>query len=366
MLDRRALNRALLARQMLLRRRRLPAAAAIEHLVAMQAQSPTDPYIGLWTRLDRFRAADLARLLTERRAVRTPLLRATLHLVTARDCLALRAVIQPALDRNLYVGSPYGRRLTGVDLAPPLAAGRAWLAERPRTSAELRTLLAARWPDRDAASLFYAIHNLLPLVQVPPRGVWGQGGQVAWTTVEAWLGRDVDRDPSPERLILRYLAAFGPASVRDAQTWSGVTGLGEVLERLRPRLRAFRDERGRELFDLPAAPRPDRDTPAPPRFLPEYDNVLLAHADRSRIVAEEDRRRFLAEDRRAYGTVLVDGFVCGVWRIARQRDRAVLHIEPVRRLSRSEAAAVTAEGGQLLAFAAGPSPAHEVRVARPA
>src|ERR671911_1971374 len=256
----RELNRATLERQMLLRRRKLSAVEAIEHLVGMQAQAPAPPYVGLWTRLEDFHPDDLACLILERRAVRIALMRNTVHLVSARDCLALRPLMQPVFDRTLYSTRANRAHLKGVEIEALVVAGRALLEERPRTAKELGELLREQWPERDAAALARAIRHLVPLVQVPPRGVWGKSGPAAHTTAEAWLGRPLDRDPSLEEMVVRYLGAFGPATVKDAQTWSGLTRLGEVVERLRPRLSTFRDEHGRELFDLPDAPRPDPDT----------------------------------------------------------------------------------------------------------
>jgi hypothetical protein len=349
-LERRALNRALLERQGLLGRSRRSATEVIEHLVGMQSQVPRDPYVGLWTRIEGFVAAELEGLIAARMTVRMPLLRATIHLVTARDGLGLRPLLEPVLRRMFASGSPFGRALAGMDLEPVLTLARQLFEERPRTSAELRALLGERWPDRDAASLSAATTLLVPVVQVPPRGMWRASGRPTWTTVDAWLGRLPDPRESLDDLVARYLAAFGPASAADIRTWSGLTGVAEILGRLRPSLRSFRDERGTELLDLPDAPLPDADVPAPPRFLPEYDNALLSHHDRSRVVENDLRRRLLGEGAIGLGTLLVDGFAIGTWRIERARGTASLGIRPLVRLSRMNRDAVEAEGRRLLTF----------------
>ncbi len=363
-LDQRALGRALLARQMLLERHDMRAEEAIERLVGMQAQAPLAPYVGLWTRLQGFEPDELARLIEQRRAVRTHVMRGTIHLLTAREAPALRTLLAPMLERQL--GGTFGRHLDGIDVDALLAVARALLAERPHTRVELRRALAERWPERDAESLTYAVILLLPLVQLPPRGVWGHTGQVTWASAESWLKRPSRAALTPGRIVLRYLAAYGPATVADTQAWSGLTRLRAVLERLRPRLLVLRDEAGRELFDLPDAPRPDRDTPAPPRFLPEYDNVLLAHADRTRINPEGHSIPLPPGNGAARGTVLIDGAFRATWRVTRERAAATLHVEPLARISRAQAADVRAEGRRLLAFVAPEAGGHDVRLAVPA
>jgi winged helix DNA-binding protein len=353
----RALGRATLSRQLLLLRRRLPAAVAIERLVGMQAQVPSSPYVGLWSRLSGFRHEHLSDLLLRRQVVRIALMRSTIHLVTDRDCLFLRPLIQPVLDRQL-AGNPFGPAIRGIDRADLEAAGRALAEEVPRTTAEIGRRLLERWPHRDPLALGNAVRNLVPLVQVPPRGVWGASGATVSTSAEAWLGRPLVAHPSLEEMLLRYLIAFGPATVADAQAWSGLTRLGEIFDRLRPQLRSFRDERGRELFDVPDGPRPGPDVPAPPRFLPDYDNVLLSHADRARIVSDDDRR----SGGIGSPTVLVDGTVAATWKIERSEDRAALAIRPFRRIAGRKRDEVIEEGDRLLAFAAADAVHREIRI----
>src|SRR5690242_7785353 len=282
-LDRRTLNRALLARQMLLERRRASAAATIESLVGMQAQAPNLPYIGLWSRLEGFRTDELSRLVQTKQAVRMSLMRNTIHLVTTRDALRLKPLFMPLGERGYMRGSPWGRGMTAADVAAIGEAGREIMGERPRTVAELAKLLAQRFPGRDALAMAYGVRYMVPLVFTPPRGVWGAGGPVALTTMEAWLGRPPGPAISPEKLVHRYLAAFGPASPADMRAWSGLA-MRAVFEQLRPRLKTFRDANGVELFDVPRGPRPAADSPAPVRLLPDFDNILLGHADRTRIM----------------------------------------------------------------------------------
>jgi hypothetical protein len=354
----RALNRALLARQMLLHRTKISAAKAIERLVGMQAQIPSTPYTGLWSRVEGFHHDDLSRLISARRAVRMSLMRCTIHLVTDRDCLALRPVIQAVLERGFYVGSPFARRIKGVDIHAVLAAGRAALAEKPRTTAELRKILGTRWPKFDADSLAYAVHYLVPMVQIPPRGLWSGRGLPTFAMCEAWLGRSFEAGPFPDELVMRYLAAYGPATVADIQSWSGLVRVREVAERLRPRLRTFRDEKGRELLDVKLGPLPDPEREAPPRFLPDYDNALLAHDDRARILAY-DHRRLVGRP-----TVLVDGFAVGSWKVTREGGSAILNVETLTRVSRKDMAAVSEEGARLLEFVAADAQTRDVRFAK--
>ncbi|HVH12552.1 MAG TPA: winged helix DNA-binding domain-containing protein [Longimicrobium sp.] len=344
---------------MLLRRASVSVDDALERVVGMQAQAPNPPYLGLWSRLDGFQLEDLAQRIRDRRAVRIALMRSTLFLVTARDCLRQRPVLAAEMER--WGMSVFGAGVAGVDLAELAAAGAALVEEAPRTFQELGVLLAERWPDADSAALGNLVRNLVPLVQVPPRGIWGEGGPAAHTTAAAWLGQPLDAEATVDEMVMRYFAAFGPATVRDAQHWWGLKRLNAVVDRLRPRLRVFRSESGAELFDLPDAPRPDPDTPAPARFLPEFDNVLLSHADRARIISEADRKRVFTVNGIIRATFLVDGFVRGMWKIEREKDAAVLAIHPFERLAAVDRAALEEEGDRLVRFAAEDAARWDVR-----
>ena len=345
----RELNRATLARQLLLDRAALPVADAVARLGGLQAQVPNPPYIGLWTRLRDFRRDDLTCLLEERRVVRAPLLRSTLHLFTAEDYALLRPALQPALTRAL--AAFFGQRAKGLDIARLVAAARDHLRETPRTFTELRARLSEIEPDRDPEALAYAVRTYLPLVQTPPGGAWGSGGSPAYALAEPWLGRPLAApEESLPLLIRRYLAAFGPATVQDIQAWSGLTGLKGAVEALKPELRRCRDERGKELLDGADQPLPPADAPAPPRFLPEYDNLVLSHADRARVIADEHRPKVFLSAGRVRATFLVDGFVHGAWRIERTGGAARLVIEPFAPLSGEARDALLEEGERLVRF----------------
>jgi hypothetical protein len=351
-LDTRALNRATLDRQHLLRRATLSATDAVRHLVGLQAQNVKPPYYALAARLEGFRPEELSAAMEAREVVRIVTLRSTIHTHTADDALTLRPLVQAARDRELVT---FRKGLTGVDLDRLAAVSRELVEAEPRTMKQLREELLAEWPDADPFALSVAARCRLPLVQVTPRGLWGRSGQVALTTAEHWLGRPSEPSPAPDATVLRYLAAFGPASVKDMQAWAGLTRLRDAFERLRPQLVTFRDENGVELFDLPDAPRPDADTPAPPRFLPEFDNLLLSHADRSRIVPADLKGRTW-QGNQAYCTLLVDGFLAGLWR----QEGAVLTIEPFGRLTQVQREEVVAEAERMLTVLAGSS-SYDIR-----
>ncbi|MFI5479803.1 winged helix DNA-binding domain-containing protein [Streptomyces rubiginosohelvolus] len=340
----RDLNRATLDRQLLLRRSPMSAKDAVTHLVGLQAQNTKPPYFQLYARLADFDPEELSGLMESREAVRTVSLRSTLHTHTADDALTLVPLVRAPRDREL---KGFRRGLEGVDLDRLAAVTEEFVEERPRPLGELREELLTHWPDADPLALSVAARCLLPLVQVTPRGLWGRSGQVALTTVEHWLGRAAEPAPGLDATVLRYLGAFGPASVMDFQAWAGLTRTKEVFERLRPGLLTLRDERGVELFDLPDAPRPDPETPAPPRFLPEFDNVLLGHADRTRVIPEVNKGRN-GKGNQTYGSVLVDGFLDALWRVDREGGTAILTVQTLRKPTRAQRTEMTEEAARMM------------------
>lgn len=392
LLTRAALNRALLARQHLLARSTGSALDLVDDLVGLQAQNPPSPYTALWSRVEGLRHADIGAALESRRAARIAVMRGTIHLVTAADALVLPGLLVPQYARDLRSNTQHSAGLRKVDLAELTSAARAILVESPRATTELGRLLAERWPDVAPTTLAYGARGTLPLVQVPPRGVWRRSGATTWTTADAWFGPDaVERAPDLtdpdvhaselERLVLRFFAAFGPASVADVQQWSGLAGLRSVVDRLRDRLVTFRAEpgpgsaSGRELFDLPDAPRPDPGFDPPVRFLPDLDNLLIAHADRTRLISEEHRRRLISRNGVLPGTFLTGGRVAGTWLVSRERldpaqarprrELATLELRPFDALDVTTSASVAAEGERLVRFVADDAADHRVLVVPP-
>jgi hypothetical protein len=352
-LSRRTLNRTLLARQLLLERVDRPASAVIEHLVGMQAQAPLAPYVALWSRIEGFDPAELSGLVERREAVRAVgMLRTTIHLLTARDALALAPVMRPVW-LTAFKRSPFRPNLEGIDIEELAAAGRALLDERPLRPIDLGRRLAERWPGRDPTSLTMGVRDLTAIVQVPPRGLWGRSAAPTMAVLETWLGRPIDTSDDPLPFVRRYLSAFGPASTQDIATWSWLQGVRELVARLLPELRTYRDEEGRELVDLAEAELTDADIPAPPRFLPEYDNLLLSHKDRSRVLGRPLSSLPLPAGNGArVGTFLVDGFVAGTWTAVRESARIRLELVAWRAFSPAEREALEQEGADLLGLLA--------------
>lgn len=359
----RQLNRATLARQLLLERAQLSAAEAVEQLAGLQAQEPKPPFIGLWTRLAGFRREELHTALQSRAIVRGTAMRATLHLLSAGDFIDCRMPLQPVLTQAMRV---LGARAEGLELEPVLAAARELLTEQPRDFNELRGLLQEAFPAVNDRALGYTVRTQLPLVMVPTADRWAFPSVAKFTLAEDWLAAPLSDDQSPHTLALRYLAAFGPATPGDMQAWSGLTGMKAVFDELRPQLRTFRSERGRELFDLPGAPRPEADVPAPARYLPEFDNLVLAHSDRTRVLADEHRGLVVTKNLRVRATFHWDGFAAGIWDVKRTRKAATLHLTPFATLPKQAVAALSEEGTALLRFIEEDAETFDVQVGQTA
>ncbi|MFI9509983.1 winged helix DNA-binding domain-containing protein [Nocardia sp. NPDC052566] len=343
------LNRTLLLRQKLVERVEMTPFELVRHLVAVQGQEPNWPYVGLWARLAHFRRDDLAALLRDRKVVRSTMIRRTVHLADADDFRWLRPTVRPAVHAALQAAY-YRDEIEGIDLDALAVKGRELLSGRLLTRAQLGRELAEHFPDRHVRRLAESVEVMVPMAHGPDSGAWGawRNRAVTIAIAEEWTGLPMDTAPDPEALILRYLAAFGPATVADVQAWAGVTKLAEVVARLRPRLRVFRNEAGKELFDLPDAPIADPDLPVPVRFLPAFDNALLGHKDRARVISDEDRARINKIASAGVPMYLVDGFVHGRWDL----DGTTIRITPWHLLSSADETAVLAEAQRLLSFIA--------------
>lgn len=355
----RELNRTTLARQMLLARTAGPVPEVVARLVGLQAQTAMAPFVGLWSRLEGVRREEIAGCFEDRSIVKATMMRATLHFVTAEDYLRFRSTLQPVLT-GAFEAVQKGRA-EDLDVPPLLKAAGGFLAESPRTFAEISRMATDLLPETDVGVMRYAVRTQIPLVQVPVPRAWSFAGDPQFALAQSWLGQAVPSGDHLEELILRYLAAFGPASVTDMQAWSGFGGLKERVENMRPKLAVYRDENRRELFDDPDLEIEDPETPAPERFLPEFDNVLLSYSNRTRIVADEHRPKVYVPVLRVRPTILVDGFVAGNWRSEKAKGTTTLVIEPFGRLPKSSRRALIEEGENLVRFIGYDTKNHEVQ-----
>jgi hypothetical protein len=342
---------------MLLRREKVKPVAAIERLAGIQAQLPRPPFIGLWSRIDGFRREDLVRVIDKREVVRATMMRGTIHLMTGADVVAFRSVLQASLSAGMK--AILKDRAKGLDIEKLVAASREHFAKSPSNFAVLRDHLSSKFPGLDERAMGYTVRMHLPLVQTPTTAPWGYASVADFTLVESWLGEPVkddgagDQGSAAQALALRYFAAFGPASAQDFQSWSGLAtaSVRVIIDAIRPKLRTFTDDRKRELFDLPKAPRPDEDEEAPVRFLPEYDGVLLGYGtDRARMIDDEHRPALATKNLIVPATFLVDGFIAGLWSIERKKRTATLLVKPFAALNAGTRNALKEEGEALLRF----------------
>lgn len=369
-IDRRALNRATLARQLLLDRSTIGPFDAVTHLVGLQAQAPWAPYHQLLCRLDGFEPDDLGRLLLDRRVVRTVTMRGTLHLMSVSDAAAVRPLVEAVLERGLTSNKERREALEGADLDAIARAGDDLLKSEALTPGELGDRLAERFPGILPSALATVVRNRVPNVQATPRAVWGRGGAPRLVRFDVWVegGPEPVELPPPmplDELVRRYLAAFGPATVKDVQTWSGLSRLAAVVDEMGDELVHLVGEDGAELHDLPDAPRPGGDVDAPVRLLGEFDNLILSHADRRRVIPEVDRTRLTALNGMQPATVLIDGEVAGTWRIEKTAGSATLTVEAWAAPPRAARTGIEAEGSRLLAIVAPQAGTHDVRIMGP-
>lgn len=359
----RQLNRAYLKRQHLLERVAIPVREMVTHLVGMQSQVPGDPFTGLWTRIEAFDPAELDALMEDREVVRILTMRGTIHLLTREDAQLIWPLMAKDLIKLTLANKLWKSHYDGLDIAVVQAEGRRLLEASPMPSRQVREHLGMLWPDRDAEALSRLIHFGLPLVQVTPRGLWKRSMATTHTTLDAWLGEPTPETGEADEIVRRYLRAFGPASTADFRTWSRLTGMKETFARLRPELVSYCDERGRELFDVPDGEFVDPETPAPVRFLPGFENALLSHDDRTRVVSERNRRFLASANGMPPAAFLIDGFVSGSWKITRTKSAATLTIRPFEQLSLEDRAQLEAEGERFVRFLEPDAKEYEVGVA---
>lgn len=333
---------------MLLRREKAGVVKAVEQLLALQAQVPRPPHVALWSRLQKFDRDQLLKALHARTLVRGTMMRGTLHIMSAKDFLAYRSALQPALTAGMM--SVVGKGpLPSVETL--ITAGRSAFGRKARPFEDVRAALKSRFPDAHERLMGYAVRMQLPLVQVPLDGeAWGFPADSDFALAEHWLKTKVGPGAGAGSLVLRYLAAFGPATTADMQGWLGIRGVAEVIAPIREKLLTLTDPRGKDVFDLPNAPRPGADVDAPIRFLPEYDSLILAHADRSRLIDEAHRKALVTKNLIVPATFLIDGRVAGTWKIERKRATATLRLTPFAVIPKAAKSAIDEEGEALLRF----------------
>ncbi|MFG1816331.1 winged helix DNA-binding domain-containing protein [Kribbella sp. NPDC049174] len=354
-LSARSINRATLARQLLLERADVSTVEAVGRLVGMQGQEPKHPYVGLWSRVEGFSEGDLDRAVEGREVVRATLFRGTLHLVTAADYLRFRATLAPVLEAGLRMLKERGE---GLEPEKVVTAAQKLLAKEPLTFTEVRDALQKEFPAVNERALGFCTRMMVPLVMYPTGTRWGWPANAKFTPAEAWLSGKLHTRAVPEELVVRYLEAFGPATPADFQTWSGLPKAKPVFDGLE--LEQFTDEAGKTLYDVPDAARPGPDTPAPVRFLPEFDNLLLAHAKRERIIADEHKPAVFTKNLRVKATYTVDGLVAGLWTAEKKRGVATLTLTPFGRTTKKTGTELEREGAGLLRFLEPDAKTYEV------
>mgnify|MGYP003577417679 CR=1 FL=1 len=346
-LSTRALNRATLARQMLLERSDRGIADSVEFLGGLQAQQSNDPYIGLWSRLNGFRHEDLTALIVDKTLLRATSMRGTLHLHTIRDMVGFRALVQPFLSAQWK--SNFLRRFGTEDQKAVQKAGRRLLDKGPMTAGALNKALKEKFQSAEPIALSSLLQLSETLIQIPPTRIWGTGSAPILTRIENWIGEVPKPVLSRVDLVRRYIRGFGPASVNDMQIWCRLTKLSAEFESIKDELVTFEDENERTLYDFPDAPRPDADTPAPVRFLPLYDNVYLGYDDRTRML-NDDTVHLVNLFQAFKPAVLVDGTVSAGWTVTTKKDAALLEIDLYRKMTKRELKDIEAEGQSFVRF----------------